>query len=172
MPPVERVAVFDNDGTLWCEKPMPVEVGFILKRFAEMAKDDPSLARSSRGRRRWSGTTPGSVALMTKHYHGDDTDVKLLMAGIIQAFAASTSMSTRLRPTPTSTAASTRHWVPFHHVGFVPMIELLGYLSSQRVRELHRLGWGSRFHATDHRGDVRDPVRADHRQLNRAALSR
>ena len=31
VPPEERVAVFDNDGTLWCEKPMPVELGFILR---------------------------------------------------------------------------------------------------------------------------------------------
>jgi hypothetical protein len=29
VPPDERVAVFDNDGTLWCEKPMPIELGFI-----------------------------------------------------------------------------------------------------------------------------------------------
>ena len=36
-PPAERVAVFDNDGTLWCEKPMPIELGFLLKRMAEMA---------------------------------------------------------------------------------------------------------------------------------------
>ena len=28
VPRAERVAVFDNDGTLWCEKPMPVELGF------------------------------------------------------------------------------------------------------------------------------------------------
>ena len=38
MPPAERIAVFDNDGTLWCEKPMPIELGFILHRLAEMAR--------------------------------------------------------------------------------------------------------------------------------------
>ena len=43
MPPEERVAVFDNDGTLWCEKPMPIELGFILERLAEMAEADASL---------------------------------------------------------------------------------------------------------------------------------
>jgi hypothetical protein len=26
VPVAERIAVFDNDGTLWCEKPMPVQV--------------------------------------------------------------------------------------------------------------------------------------------------
>jgi hypothetical protein len=43
LPPEERVAVFDNDGTLWCEKPMPIELGFILQRLAAMAGQDPSL---------------------------------------------------------------------------------------------------------------------------------
>jgi hypothetical protein len=35
----ERVAVLDNEGTLWCEKPMPIQVDFIVHRFAEMAND-------------------------------------------------------------------------------------------------------------------------------------
>ena len=43
VPPAERIAVFDNDGTLWCEKPIQIEVGFILKRLAEMADLDDSL---------------------------------------------------------------------------------------------------------------------------------
>ena len=43
VPPEERVAVFDNDGTLWCEKPMPIELGFILQRLAAMADQDPAL---------------------------------------------------------------------------------------------------------------------------------
>jgi hypothetical protein len=46
VPPEERIAVFDNDGTLWCEKPMPVELGFILQRLAEMAEIDPALAET------------------------------------------------------------------------------------------------------------------------------
>ena len=44
VPPEERVAVFDNDGTLWCEKPMPIELGFILRRLAEMADSDLTFA--------------------------------------------------------------------------------------------------------------------------------
>jgi hypothetical protein len=43
LPAAERVAVFDNDGTLWCEKPMPIELGFILQRLAAMAERDASL---------------------------------------------------------------------------------------------------------------------------------
>ena len=43
VPIEERVAVFDNDGTLWSEKPMPIELGFILLRLAAMAEKDDSL---------------------------------------------------------------------------------------------------------------------------------
>ena len=43
VPPEERVAVFDNDGTLWCEKPMPIQLDFILRRLAAMADQDPEL---------------------------------------------------------------------------------------------------------------------------------
>jgi hypothetical protein len=43
VPVEERVAVFDNDGTLWCEKPMPIQLDFILRRLHEMAEADPEL---------------------------------------------------------------------------------------------------------------------------------
>ena len=43
VPPEERVAVFDNDGTLWCEKPMPIQLDFILRRLVVMADQDPTL---------------------------------------------------------------------------------------------------------------------------------
>ena len=42
--PVERVAVFDNDGTLWCEKPLPIQADFLFRRLGDMVKQDPSLA--------------------------------------------------------------------------------------------------------------------------------
>ena len=45
VPEPERVAVFDNDGTLWSEKPIPIQLDFTLFRMAEQAEADPSLAR-------------------------------------------------------------------------------------------------------------------------------
>ena len=42
----DRVAVFDNDGTLWCEKPMPIQLDFTLRRWAEMAEHDAVAARA------------------------------------------------------------------------------------------------------------------------------
>jgi hypothetical protein len=43
LPQEERVAVFDNGGTLWCEKPIPIQLDFILRRFAELAEQDEPL---------------------------------------------------------------------------------------------------------------------------------
>src|SRR3982750_2991318 len=43
VPVEERLAVFDNDGTLWCEKPMPIQLDFILRRLVEMAQATPEL---------------------------------------------------------------------------------------------------------------------------------
>jgi hypothetical protein len=43
VPEPERVAVFDNDGTLWCEQPAQPQVLFALDRAAELAAADPSL---------------------------------------------------------------------------------------------------------------------------------
>jgi len=37
VPPEERIAVFDNDGTLWSEKPIPIQLDFALHRMAAMA---------------------------------------------------------------------------------------------------------------------------------------
>src|ERR1700743_96495 len=43
--PAERVAVFDNDGTLWSEKPIPIQLDFTLFRMAALASQEPSLKR-------------------------------------------------------------------------------------------------------------------------------
>jgi hypothetical protein len=43
IPPAERVATFDNDGTLWCEQPMQVQVYFLIDRVTELATREPGL---------------------------------------------------------------------------------------------------------------------------------
>jgi hypothetical protein len=40
VPPEERIAVFDNDGTLWCEKPVQTQIAFILQRLVAMAEHE------------------------------------------------------------------------------------------------------------------------------------
>ena len=125
--PAERVATFDNDGTLWCEKPMPIELGFILARLAEMAEADDSL----RDKQPWKAARERDYnwlgEVITKHYHGDDADVQVLMAGIVQAFAGmdveeyAAAADAFLRGGKHPTLGR-----PFHTCGYLPMVELLG----------------------------------------------
>ena len=56
VPPNERIAVFDNDGTLWCELPVPVQAFFADDRLQA-----PS-PRSIRSGRRPSRSSPSSRA--------------------------------------------------------------------------------------------------------------
>ncbi|HEU5104651.1 MAG TPA: HAD family hydrolase [Solirubrobacterales bacterium] len=42
--PAERIATFDNDGTMWIEQPLPVQLDFIFRSLAAAAQEDSSLA--------------------------------------------------------------------------------------------------------------------------------
>ena len=131
VPPEERVAVFDNDGTLWCEKPLPIELGFILQRLAAMAERDESL----RGKQPWRAAYEKDYAwlggVVEKHYAGDDTEVKVLLGGILQAFAGQTVDEYA------AAAAGFLEHAPHPTLGrrlrdcaYVPMVELLRFLES------------------------------------------
>lgn len=43
VPPSERIATFDNDGTLWCEQPIPVQGFFLYDRIRQLAEQQPEL---------------------------------------------------------------------------------------------------------------------------------
>jgi phosphoglycolate phosphatase-like HAD superfamily hydrolase len=43
VPPAERIATFDNDGTLWSERPLQVQVYFVIDRVKELAAKDPTM---------------------------------------------------------------------------------------------------------------------------------
>src|SRR5436305_7331968 len=86
VPVDERVAVFDNDGTLWCEKPMPIQLDFILRRLVEMAEAAPDL----RSRQPWKSAYERDYGwyarVMAEHYAGDDSEVRTLAAGVLAAY--------------------------------------------------------------------------------------
>ena len=44
VPPARRIATFDNDGTLWCEQPVQVQVFFLIDRVRTLAESDPAVA--------------------------------------------------------------------------------------------------------------------------------
>ena len=62
VPERERVAVFDNDGTLWVEQPMPAQLHHILERLGAMVQAIRHSVSVSPGRPRSSTTSPGWAA--------------------------------------------------------------------------------------------------------------
>jgi phosphoserine phosphatase len=131
VPPEERVAVFDNDGTLWCEKPMPIQLDFTLHRLGQQAEEDPSL----RGQQPWKASYEKDFAwlgqAMVKHYHGDDSDMRLLIGAVPKAFADLTveqysdSVADFFR-----TADHPKLGRPYRDCGYRPMVELLRFLEA------------------------------------------
>jgi hypothetical protein len=127
--PAERIAVFDNDGTLWCEKPMPIELVFILLRWAEMAEKDPELREQQPWKAAYEKDYAWLGAAMTKHYEGDDSDVRVLIGGVMHAFggwpveryAAAADAFLRGGRHPTLGRG-------FRDCGYLPMVELLRLL--------------------------------------------
>jgi phosphoglycolate phosphatase-like HAD superfamily hydrolase len=124
--PASRVAVFDNDGTLWCEKPLYIQLDFLIRRFAQQAADDPSLREqqpykaASEGDLNWFGQA------VTKHYQGDDSEIKPLVGAVLTAHAAITVDEHRSRVSAFFDAAT--HPTlgrPYTSCGYLPMVELL-----------------------------------------------
>lgn len=143
--PRDRVAVFDNDGTLWCEKPLAQGV-FIVERLAEMARDDTSLHQTQP----WKAIVEGNVAwvddAVTKHYHGDDSDAQLLAAAIGRAFG-DLDVEEFARTVADFLAAAVHpvYQRPYTELGFVPMIELLRHLDANEFTSYIVSGGGRDF---------------------------
>jgi phosphoserine phosphatase len=146
VPVEERVAVFDNDGTLWCEKPMPIQLDFILRRFAEMSEAQPEL----RERQPWKAAAERDLAwfgaLMEQHYAGDDTDVRTLAAGILAAFAGISVED--FEQQADGFLRSAQHPTlgrGYVECGYAPMIELLRYLEANGFSNYIASGGGRDF---------------------------
>jgi len=131
VPVEERIAVFDADGTLWCEKPVPVEVDFILRRLAEQAKADANL----RARQPWKSAYEHDDAWLgqaiTEHYAGDDTKAKAFLGGVGAAFAGIGVEDFEAKSA--SFLHATKHPTLGHgylETAYAPMVELLAYLET------------------------------------------
>jgi phosphoserine phosphatase len=129
--PAERVAVFDNDGTLWSEKPVPIQLDFTLFRMAEQAGQDPSLAERQPYRAAVERDFRWLDQAIVKHYHGDDADLGLLMGAVESAFEGMEVEAFGAEVMEWLTTAS--HPVlrrQYLACGFAPMVELLRYLEA------------------------------------------
>ena len=146
VPVEERVAVFDNDGTLWCEKPMPIQLDFILRRLVEMAEADPEV----RSRQPWQAAYERDYGwlgrVLTDHYAGDDTNLGTLAAGVLAAhggisvddFEAQADAFLRTARHPTLDRG-------YLECAYAPMVELLGYLEANGFSNYIASGGGRDF---------------------------
>ena len=131
LPPAERVAAFDNDGTLWTEMPLPVQADFLFRRLAEQAEADPSLV----DRQPWKAVVEQDHAWLagaiTKHYQGDDTDLKVMSGGLLGAYEGATIEE--FEAVAGDFLRQARHPTldrPYVRIAFQPMVELLRYLEA------------------------------------------
>jgi phosphoglycolate phosphatase-like HAD superfamily hydrolase len=129
--PDARVAVFDNDGTLWCEKPMYIQLDFLVRRFAEQATADPSLREREPYKGAYHGDLTWLADAVAKHSQGDDSGLKPLVAAILSAHAAITVEEHRARVEAFFRDAKHPTLArPYTSCGYRPMVELLRYLEA------------------------------------------
>jgi phosphoserine phosphatase len=125
---------------------MPIQLDFILRRLVVMAEQDPAL----RTRQPWQAAYTRDYGwlggVITKHYHGDDSDLPVLAAGILQAFAgitvedfeAQADAFLRSAQHPTLGRA-------YLACSYTPMVELLGDLETNGFRNYIASGGGRDF---------------------------
>ena len=136
VPPGERIAVFDNDGTLWCEQPMYVEVVYSLARIATQVAVHPELRNRE----------PYRMVI--------DRDTQALMGngnkGLEEVMAATHSGMTtgQFDSTVNEWLAKARHPRfnrPYTDLAYQPMLELLAYLRANGFKTFVVSGGGADF---------------------------
>jgi len=136
VPPAERIAVFDNDGTLWAEQPMYFQVLFALDRVKALAPQHPE----------WKNKEPFASLLKG--------DVKAAMADGMKSvveiiMATHAGMTTAEFETIVSDwIATARHPTtksPFTEMVYQPMLELLTYLRANGFKTFIVSGGGIEF---------------------------
>jgi phosphoglycolate phosphatase-like HAD superfamily hydrolase len=136
VPPAERIAVFDNDGTLWCEQPIYFQAAFALDRVRAMAKDHPE----------WKNQQPFKAflagdkqALASQGEKGLLTLVGIAHAGMTtDEFAKSVADWL-------ATAKHPRFNRPYNELVYQPMVELLAHLRANGFKTFIVSGGGVEF---------------------------
>lgn len=134
--PTDRIAVFDNDGTLWSEQPIYVQLAFVIDRVKALAPQHPD----------WQTTQPFKAVL--------DNDMAGVLhsgeQGLLQLLAASHAgmTSDEFRQTVRDWLASATHPTtkrPYNELVYQPMLELLDYLRANGFKTYIVSGGGVEF---------------------------
>jgi haloacid dehalogenase-like hydrolase len=136
VPPAERIATFDNDGTLWCEQPMYFQLFFAIDRVKALAPKHPE----------WKNRQPFKAVL--------ENDRKALVAsgekGLLQLVMASHAgmNATRFETIVKQWLAMAKHPKfkrPYTDLTYQPMQELLAYLRANGFKTYIVSGGGIEF---------------------------
>jgi phosphoglycolate phosphatase-like HAD superfamily hydrolase len=136
VPVSERIATFDNDGTLWAEQPIYTQIFFLVDRVKAMAPQHPEwrtqepFASVLKGDLRavTAGGEAGVVALLTATHSGMTTD------------EFSRTVSDWI-----ATAKHPKTGQPFTAMVYQPMLELLDYLRANGFKTFIVSGGGIEF---------------------------
>ncbi|PKA38840.1 haloacid dehalogenase [Rhizobium sullae] len=136
VPGLERIAVFDNDGTLWTEHPMYTQLAFALDRVKALAPEHPE----------WKDTQPFKAVL--------EGDMKTLAAsgekGLLELIMATHSGLTsddfqKIVTDWLATARDPKFKRPYTELVYQPMVELLAYLRANGFKTFIVSGGGVEF---------------------------
>jgi phosphoglycolate phosphatase-like HAD superfamily hydrolase len=138
----DRIATFDNDGTLWVEQPLPPQFDFVFRRWGEEIKADPSLAQKQ--------PYKAIIARDPAFFAAVGVQDPEVIATLLAAFAR-----TWKGTTPQEFDAQVREWlqtvkqpklgVPYIELVYKPMLELLDYLRANEFRVFVVSGGGRDF---------------------------
>ena len=136
VPPAERVAVFDNDGTLWVEQPMYTQLAFVLERVQALAPEHPE----------WREQQPFKAALEGDLATLGEAGPEGLMQVLMATHAGMTNDEfARIVTDWLGEARHPRFERPYTQTVYQPMLELLDYLRANGFKTYIVSGGGADF---------------------------
>ena len=119
VPPPERIAVFDNDGTLWAEQPIYFQFAFAMERIGQMVAKDPAL----RDKPAFAAIADRDQAAMAKLSEKD-----LIEAVFAVQVGLTTAEYQAVAKAWLDQARHPRFHTPYTALTYQPQLELLAYL--------------------------------------------
>ena len=136
VPPAERIATFDQDGTLWVEKPMPVQGIYCLSRVPAVCDQKPELKTVEPFKTILSGDREAISKLSIQDFEK--------VAGATLSGMTTDEFSSQVSDW-LARAKDTRWQRPYTELVYQPMIELLKYLRSKEYKTYIVTGGGQDF---------------------------
>lgn len=135
--PYDRLAVFDNDGTLWPEDPVPFQVAFVMDQLKRLVDRDAKLAEDPMVKAAFAGDVAKLMA--GKHHDGLLKLLALTSAGM------TTDEFARNVEQWISTAQHPRFKRRYDQLTYQPMQEVLAYLRANGFKTFIVSGGGADF---------------------------